>query len=130
MRLSYIVFLLSLFSLFLLACEAPAALPEGRWTGALTPMNHPEMENPIAYEVSHPEGKLAVSVISPSGSSVPTQNPRVDSDTLRFAFEEPEEGILLTCALAWTDRANAHFAGRCTDDNGKWARFTMIPPDA
>jgi hypothetical protein len=93
-------------------------------------MNHPEMANPIAYEVSHPDGKLAMSVLSPDGSSIPVQDPRVDGDTLRFAFEEPEEGVRLACALAQTAGAEPQFAGRCTDGSGKWAHFTMTPPDA
>ena len=104
--------------------ESP--LPEGTWTGALTPMNHPEMANPVTYAVRYDDGALAIDLIGPNGSATTTRDVQLEADTLRFAFDEPEEGITLRCALGGT--AEHGFAGRCADASGKWARFTMAPP--
>lgn len=116
---------LLIFALLLAACTASPVLEEGRWTGSLTPMNHPEMTNPVAYEVRHLEGSLSIDLIGPSGKRMATQRPRLRGDTLLFAFEEPEEQVQLGCALG---RAAAGFAGRCVDSGDKWARFTREPP--
>jgi hypothetical protein len=111
----------------LAACGSPDRLAEGRWSGTLTPMNHPEMANPIAYDVDYEGDDLRIALVGPNGAALPTLDVRLTADTLYFAFDEPEENVLLRCALAHeeTDR----FAGRCTDASGKWARFTMLPPE-
>jgi hypothetical protein len=84
------------------------------------------MANPVAYEVRHEDGALAVDLIGPGGTAIATQAPRLEGDTLRFAFREPEEGVRLRCALGRDGERG--FAGRCTDNGGQWARFTMVPP--
>lgn len=121
MRLSF----LSLF-LLIMACSSSPSLQEGRWTGTLTPMNHPEIQNPVAYNVSYPDNRLSISVLGPGGEEIPTQNPRLQRDTLFFSFNEPEEQVLLDCALA--RKSDNTFGGRCSDSEGKWAEFTMEPP--
>lgn len=111
------------------ACATPASaptLPEGTWTGALTPMNHPEMANPVTYDVRYPEGTLAIDLIGPDDSRIATRAVRLTADSLHYTFDEPEEGITLQCALG--RRSGGHFDGRCTDAAGQWARFTMVPP--
>lgn len=111
------------------ACTTPASaptLPEGTWTGALTPMNHPEMANPVTYDVHYPGGALAIDLVGPNGARIATRSVQHAPDSLRFAFDEPEEGVTLQCDLG--RQADGAFAGRCTDPDGKWARFTMIPP--
>jgi hypothetical protein len=111
----------------LAACGSPDRLAEGRWSGTLTPMNHPEMANPIAYDVGYEADALHIAVVGPEDTALPTRGVRLTADTLYFAFDEPEENVPLRCALG---RENAdHFAGRCTDTAGKWARFTMQPPE-
>ena len=114
------------FALMLAGCSSAPPFEEGRWRGALTPMNHPEMATPVAYDVRHDDGGLAISLLGPNDTRVPIRDPRLDGDTLRFAFVEPEEQVLLRCALG-RDEAGG-FGGRCADPSGKWARFTMIPP--
>lgn len=94
----------------------------------MTPMRHPDMETPVAYRVAQDQGTLAVTLEGPNGTEVPLRDVTVDADTLRFVFNEPEEGVQLTCALAGTPVDG--FAGRCTDADGQWARFTMRPPGA
>ena len=116
---------LLIFAVFLTACAGSPALEEGRWTGTLTPMNHPEMANPVAYEVRQMEGSLSIDLIGPSGNRIPTRHPRLEGDSLYFSFEEPEEQVRLRCVLGPVEMS---FAGRCVDDNGKWAWFTMEPP--
>lgn len=122
--------LLIVFPFFVLfACQSSPQLEEGYWTGTLTPMNHPDMANPMVYEVSYIEEALGINVVNPDSSLIPTQNVRMENDTLYFQFSEPEEKITLDCALARHEPAEQGFAGRCTDEFGKWARFTMIPPN-
>lgn len=116
---------LLILAFLLTACAPSPALEEGRWEGTLTPMNHPEMANPIAYEVRQLDGGLSIDLIGPSGQRMPTRRPHLEGDSLFFSFEEPEEQVQLHCALG---RVEAGFAGRCADDDGKWARFTMEPP--
>ncbi|MCG2589049.1 hypothetical protein [Rhodohalobacter sulfatireducens] len=115
--------------LFITACRATPDLREGLWTGTLTPMNHPEMENPINYEISYPSGSLSIDVISPDSSIIPTRNVQFENDTLYFQFDEPEEQVTLNCALGRMENLEGHFSGRCTDPNGQWAYFMMVPPE-
>lgn len=111
----------------LAACGTSSQLQEGRWTGALTPMIHPDMANPVAYDVRYEAGALHIDLVGPGGAAVPTRDVRLAADTLRFTFDEPEERVPLRCALG-RDGAGG-FAGRCADPTGKWARFTMRPPE-
>ncbi|NBC64777.1 MAG: hypothetical protein GVY07_03805 [Bacteroidetes bacterium] len=115
--------------LFITACRPNPDLKVGLWTGTLSPMNHPEMENPINYKISYPSGSLSIDVISPDSSIIPTRNVQFENDTLYFQFNEPEEQVSLNCALGRTKSQEGHLSGRCTDPNGQWAYFTMIPPE-
>ena len=113
--------------LTLAACDSPDRLTEGRWTGTLAPMNHPEMANPVAYAVDYEGDALTIDLVGPDGAALPTRDVRLTTDTLYFVFGEPEANIPLRCALG---RENPEgFAGRCTDAAGQWARFTMLPPE-
>lgn len=109
----------------LAACGPSTRLEEGRWTGTLTPMNHPEMANPVAYEVRYEDDALTIDLAGPGGASLSTRDLRLTADSLYFTFDEPEEDVALDCALG---RDADGFVGRCTDAEGKWARFTMQPP--
>ncbi|PEN10937.1 hypothetical protein CRI94_17035 [Longibacter salinarum] len=109
-------------------CSSSPDVPEGKWTGALTPMNHPEMQTSVAYNVATQDGGLMIDVIGPNGNVVRAQQPELQGDTLAFRFPEPEENVMLTCRLGRTEEIPDGFAGRCTDENGQWARFTMRPP--
>lgn len=111
----------------LAACGTSAQLEEGRWTGALTPMNHPDMANPVVYDVRYEGRALHIELIGPGGAAVPTREVRLEADTLRFTFDEPEEGVPLRCALGREGAGG--FEGRCADAAGKWAEFTMRPPE-
>ncbi|WP_234572386.1 hypothetical protein [Rhodohalobacter sp. 614A] len=122
-------FLVVFFFILLSACQSAPQLQEGFWTGSLTPMNHPEMSNPMGYEVSYIDRALTIHIVGPDSSLIPTDNTRIENDTLFFQFIEPEERVTLDCALAQHESAEQGFSGRCTDQSGKWARFTMIPPN-
>lgn len=113
--------------LILAACGSPERLAEGRWSGTLAPMNHPEMANPVAYDVSYEGNLLHIAVVGPDGAALPTRDVRLTADTLYFAFDEPEENVPLRCTLR-RDTTDS-FAGRCADASGQWARFTMQPPE-
>ncbi|WP_138430028.1 hypothetical protein [Fodinibius saliphilus] len=101
-------------------------LEEGRWVGALSPMNHPKMENPVAYDVSYNESdELEIILIGPSGAPIQTRKPKLNADTLTFSFNEPDKQVYLNCKLIQDKNS---FSGKCTDMEGKWAKFTMNPP--
>ena len=97
-------------------------LPEGAWSGGLVPMNHPDLMTPLTYAVRYREGRLLIDI----DGAGPTRDARLEGDTLRFGFTEPEEGVPLDCALG--RQADGRLIGRCTAPDGQWARFTMIPP--
>ena len=103
-------------------------LQEGTWTGALTPMNHPEMATPLTYDVRHVGDSLAISFGMPgSPELMATREVALVADTLHFAFDEPEADVRLDCALGRQE--DGSYAGRCADAEGKSATFTMIPPE-
>ncbi len=110
----------------LIGCQSNKKLEPGRWVGSLSPMNHPKMENPLTYDVSYVNDKLVIDIVGPDSTVIKTQDPRTEDDTLYFSFEEPEEQVLLTCKMAGNGE-NA-FAGKCTDESGKWAYFRMSYP--
>ncbi len=88
-------------------------------------MNHPDRVMPLTYEVSRADGRLSLTIGS-GETQTPTRALTLEGDTLSFVFNEPEEGVLLTCALG--RQADAGYAGRCADAEGKWVLFTMTPP--
>jgi hypothetical protein len=107
--------------------SSPAsALPEGTWTGTVTPMNHPDRPTPITYEVSTEGGALSVVLRGLDGQGLPVRAALLSGDTLRFQFNEPEGNLPLDCALVRLPTGT--FDGRCADADGRWARFTMVPP--
>ena len=120
--------LFALLGLPLAACtSAPAErLPEGTWTGTFTPMNHPDMHAPVTYDVRYADAALALSITAPDGTPLPARDVAYTADALRFTFDEPDANVPLDCTL---DAEATGFAGRCTDAEGKWARFTMRPPE-
>ncbi len=122
-------YLIPIAVFLLIACQPGPQLEEGRWSGTLTPMNHPEMMNPMGYEVSYEGDLLSIQIVGPDSSLIPTRNPRIENDSLYFQFDEPEEQVTLDCILARDKDPGEGFAGRCTDESGKWARFTMVPPE-
>ena len=127
-RMPKVLFATVLLGILLLpACSAPETLPDGRWTGSLTPMNHPEMRTPLSYTVSHPDGVLAISMDGPGGEGMPFINPVFELGSLSYAFIEPEGGNRLRCRL--DQQPDATLEGRCTDPSGKWALFRMVPPE-
>ena len=111
------------FSLIGLAACSSAKLTEGTWNGSLTPMNHPDMSAPIQYDVAYSGDQLELSIIGPDGQKIPTQNAAFAKGKVTFDFPEPEEGVMLHCSLS--EEGVNSYAGRCTDDSGKWATFTM-----
>lgn len=120
--------------LLFVACLITACQPDskpklqsGHWTGTLTPMNHPDMANPIDYEVSYKNDSLMLGIVGPDSTVIPTRVKRVEDDSLFFSFNEPEEQVLLDCAFG--KKESGELAGRCTDSSGKWALLTMVPPN-
>ena len=119
---SFILFLL------LISCHEEPQLQVGTWSGSITPMNHPEMANPISYKVTYPEEVMTIDILGPDSSLISERNVRFENDTLFFQFDEPEEQVPLDCELGRQANQEVHFSGRCTDASGQWALFTMIVP--
>lgn len=126
MSVRLLSFIFMLGSLAACGTSSQPDLVAGTWTGTLTPMNHPEMANPVTYSVRYPDGTLAIDPIGPGGAALPTRAIRHTTDSLHFAFDEPEERVTLHCALG--PQPDDGFTGRCTDTVGQWARFTMVSP--
>ncbi|MEM1128179.1 MAG: hypothetical protein AAGI71_16150 [Bacteroidota bacterium] len=121
----------ALVALLLLgACtsSAPDSLSEGTWTGTITPMNHPDRPSPITYEVRQATGGYQLTLQAGGGSGLAARDLTLQADTLAFTFNEPEAQVPLRCVLV--AEPDGHYAGRCTDPGGQWARFTMHPPEA
>ncbi|MGI9175040.1 MAG: hypothetical protein ACR2GR_06960 [Rhodothermales bacterium] len=118
-------------TVLLIVCSAQTQaqdLQEGTWTGTLTPMNHPERATPLTYDVRHAGDSLTITfALSDLPDSVVTRDITLTADTLSFAFNEPEADVLLRCALGRQE--DQSYAGRCADAEGKWAAFTMVPPE-
>ena len=89
-------------------------------------MNHPDMVTPLTYDVSYPDGALAIVLNGPDDTAMAARDVALQDDTLRFVFDEPEEGVTLRCTLG--AEPSGGFAGRCIDPTGQWAQFTMMPP--
>lgn len=109
----------------LAGCASSTALTPGRWAGTIAPMNHPDRTSSITYDVSYANSQIVIDIMGPDGTIVSTRSPALSGDTLRFEFDEPEQGETLTCALGRT--VSGSYAGRCADRAGKWAWFTMRP---
>jgi hypothetical protein len=90
-------------------------------------MNHPDISYPIEYVVSYNRDNLILSIVGPDSVLVPTQDERIEGDSLFFSFTEPEQRALLKCAFG--KKETGEFTGKCTDTSGKWAQFTMVPPN-
>ena len=118
---------LLLAAFLIAACNSSTELREGRWSGHLSPMNHPDMTIPVSYNVAYSLNKLDITIIGSNGAPVKARNPHIKEDTLYFAFNEPEEQVLLECALARQN--SSEFSGKCVDSSGKWAQFTMAAPE-
>ncbi|NNF58106.1 MAG: hypothetical protein HKN04_07670 [Rhodothermaceae bacterium] len=108
------------------AVLAQPAIPTGTWTGTLTPQNHPDLHLPMTYTVEECAEGLAITLASAAGQAAEAREVRVTPDRIRFAFDEPEEDVPLTCDLRRDD--DGAFAGRCMAANGTYATFTMEPP--
>jgi hypothetical protein len=117
---------LLLLVLTLGGCTNADTLPEGRWTGSLTPMNHPDLQTDIVFDVSTTAGELSIVLIGPGGEEINVSEPVLEGDTLRYSFREPEQNALLTCALGRLQ--DGVFEGKCSDSEGKWALFRMNSP--
>ena len=94
--------------------------------GTITLKSHPGLANPVAYDVRYKQSKLNIRLLGTDGTFITTQNPRLAGDTLLFSFNEPGEQLLLNCTFL--KRNDTGYAGRCIDNTGKWAYFTMFPP--
>lgn len=73
---------------FFSACQSsPQQIAEGYWTGTLTPMNHPDMSNPMGYEVSYSEGALSIDVIGPDSTVIPASSVLLENRYPLFSIQ-------------------------------------------
>ena len=81
----------------------------------------------MTYEVAECAEGVTITLASTDGQRTVTRDVNANAEQIRFTFNEPEEGVRLACNLL---RGNdGAFAGRCTDAAGKYATFTMQPPE-
>ncbi|MEM1056462.1 MAG: hypothetical protein AAGI52_13145 [Bacteroidota bacterium] len=114
-----------LLFLALTACLPGNRLTQGRYTGTLTPMNHPDMQTPVTFDIAYERADLTIALVGPDGQTIPTRDVIHAPPNLFFTFDEPEEGVTLRCV--WARQEDDGWAGRCTDSEGKWARFEIAP---
>ncbi len=62
---------------FLVGCQSNPKLEIGQWNGSLSPMNHPEMKNPLIYAVSYDDERLEIEIIGPNKTTIKTENSKV-----------------------------------------------------
>lgn len=99
-------------------------LPEGTWTGTMSPPGAEAI--PVTFEVGASNG--AVSIVMRSAQvegEMPFQDVRVDGDQLTFWWEP---GVRVNCALERTEAGG--FTGACTGESGPEGAgtITMVPP--
>ena len=109
-------------------CMPSQDVPEGRWSGLLTPSTA-AASIPVVTEVRYGDGLLSVTLdgLEEQGATpISARNPRVRGETLAFAFTEPHERLLVECTVA--RRPDGAFAGRCMAGRQPWAELTLYPP--
>ena len=119
-------FLLILIIGLLSSCATSYHLKSGIWSGHMTPMNHPEMKTELSFDVSQKNRNTVIVINGPGGMRIPTSNLSIQENLIEFQFNEPEQGVTLSCQFVGSNVKG--YSGRCTDDSGKWAVFEMIPP--
>ena len=86
-------------------------------------MDKPETKTILKYEVTHQEELVDLQIFFPQGFNIKTEELHMTKDTLFFSFEKLDGNGSLNCALKKVNKN--YYYGRCTDDDGKWATFTM-----
>lgn len=113
----------------LASCESPPPiLQQGKWTGTIVPMNHPEMRSDLYYRVSYEGDALQILIGMPEMESRDARNIHLTADSLHFEFDEPEPDVPVKCAFGL--QPTGTYEGPCSEASGKSAYFTMRPPDA
>jgi hypothetical protein len=110
-------------------CMPSQDVPEGRWSGTLTPSTADAASIPVVTEVRYGDGLLSVTLDGLQGQGaepISARNPRVRGETLAFAFTEPYDRLLVECTVV--RRADGAFAGRCMDGREPWADLILYPP--
>jgi len=118
---------LGVVALLALGSATPAsaqALPQGTWTGTMSPPGGEAI--PVNFAVSESGGALAIamSAVQVEGE-MPFRDIRLDGQTMTFWWEL---GVRVDCSLTRTDVGG--FAGTCTDGTGDRGAgtLTMVPP--
>jgi hypothetical protein len=96
-------------------------LVDGTWSGTMTPPNAGG-EVALEYEVTHPEGKLAIVMASPMGW-MPFSNIEFSDGMLRFTWQP---GPVVECQLE--PQVSGGYYGDCIDETGGTGQLRMVPP--
>ena len=107
----------------ILASCSTAQLPHGQWSGYVSPMNQPNIRSMLNYEVNHSEENVSLEIYSPGGGKIQTKSLQMTQDSLFFTYDKQEQQGILYCGLKKVNKN--YYYGRCTDQEGKWAVFTM-----
>ena len=118
---------LGVVALLALGSATPAsaqALPQGTWTGTMSPPGGEAI--PVNFEVSESGGALSIAMMAVQvEGEMPFRDIRLDGPTLTFWWEV---GVRVDCSLTRTEVGG--FAGTCTDGTGDRGEgtLTMVPP--
>lgn len=118
----------AVLGLTITGCEKPPpTLEEGKWTGTIIPIAHPDQRTEVYYRVSYESQDLRIQIGTSETEARPVRAIQLTADSLRFIFNEPEADVELSCTFGL--QSNGVYEGPCADAAGKSAHFTMRPPD-
>ena len=118
---------LGIVALLALGSAAPAsaqALPQGTWTGTMSPPGGEAI--PVNFEVSESAGALSIAMMAVQvEGEMPFRDIRLDGQTMTFWWEV---GVRVDCSLTRTEAGG--FKGTCSDGTGASGEgtLTMVPP--
>jgi hypothetical protein len=96
-------------------------LVDGTWSGTMNPPNGGG-EVALEYQVTHPDGKFAIVMVSPMGR-MPFSDIEFSDGMLGFTWQP---GPLVECQLEPQELGG--YSGDCIDEAGGTGQLRMAPP--